>query len=99
MSERTPYDGQPYYCATCGCGLGEFMACEEVDCLLETKEAAVARATTVTSARVAKLEEALRFLFEETKWKSADKDNMEFEGRVTCYQLDRARAALKDAPQ
>ena len=51
------------------------------------------------SARVAKLEEALRFLFEETKWKSADKDNMEFEGRVTCYQLDRARAALKDAPQ
>ena len=50
-------------------------------------------------ARVAKLEDALRFLFEETKWKSADKDNMEFEGRVTCYQLDKARAALKDAPQ
>ena len=50
-------------------------------------------------ARVAKLEEALRFLIEETKWKSVDKDNMEFEGRVTCYQLDKARAALEDAPQ
>ena len=47
-------------------------------------------------ARVAKLEAALRFLLEETKWKSVDKDNMEFEGRVTCYQLDQARAALKD---
>ena len=50
-------------------------------------------------ARVAQLEAALSFLFEETKWKSTDKDNMEFEGRVTCYQLDQARAALKDAPQ
>ena len=55
--------------------------------------------TAALRARVAKLEAALRFLFEETKWKSADKDNMEFEGRVTCYQLDKARAALKDAPQ
>ena len=99
MSERTPYDGQPYYCATCGCGLGEFMACEEVDCLLETKEAAVARATTVTSARVAKLEAALISMTNGANWKSADKDNMEFEGRITCYQLDQARAALKDAPQ
>ena len=50
-------------------------------------------------ARAAKLEAALSFLFEETKWKSTDKDNMEFEGRVTCYQLDQARAALKDAPE
>ena len=50
-------------------------------------------------ARVAQLEAALSFLFEETKWKSTDKDNMEFEGRVTCYQLDQARAALKDAPE
>ena len=48
-------------------------------------------------ARVAQLEAALRFLFKGTKWKSVDKDNMEFEGRVTCYQLDQARAALKDA--
>ena len=44
---------------------------------------------------IAALREALRFLVEETKWKSVDRDNMEFEGRVTCYQLDKARAALK----
>jgi hypothetical protein len=48
------------------------------------------------------LRDALQFLFEKTKWKSVDKDNMEFEGRVTCYQLDRARTALSqtapDAP-
>ena len=50
-------------------------------------------------ARVAKLEAALRSMVEGTKWKSADKDNMEFDGRVNCYQLDNARAALKDAPQ
>ena len=46
------------------------------------------------AARIEALEAALRFLFEETKWKSVEKDNMEFEGRVTCYQLDKARAAL-----
>ena len=45
-----------------------------------------------------RLREALSFLMK-TKWKSVDRDNMEFEGRVTCYQLERARAALKDAPQ
>ena len=46
-------------------------------------------------AEIAALREALRFLVEETKWKSVDRDNMEFEGRVTYYQLDEARAALK----
>ena len=45
-----------------------------------------------------RLREALNFLMT-TRWKSVDKDNMEFEGRVTCYQLDKARAALEDAPQ
>ena len=50
-------------------------------------------------ARVGRLEAALRILFEKTKWKSVDKDNMEFEGRVTCYQLDQARSALKDTPR
>ena len=45
-----------------------------------------------------RLREALNFLMT-TRWKSVDKDNMEFEGRVTCYQLERARAALEDAPQ
>lgn len=35
MSQRGPYDGKPYYCAKCGAGFGEFMACEEPDCELE----------------------------------------------------------------
>ena len=48
-------------------------------------------------AENARLREALNFLMT-TRWKSVDKDNMEFEGRVTCYQLDKARAALKDEP-
>ena len=48
-------------------------------------------------ARVAQLEAALISMTKGANWKSADKDNMEFEGRVTCYQLDQARAALKDA--
>jgi hypothetical protein len=50
----------------------------------------------VLRARVAKLETALISMTKGANWKSADKDNMEFEGRVTCYQLDQARAALKD---
>ena len=37
-------------------------------------------------------------LDEKKRQKSVDKDNMEFEGRVTCYQLDQASAALKDTP-
>ena len=49
-------------------------------------------------ARVAQLEAALISMTKGANWKSADKDNMEFEGRVTCYQLDQARAALEDKP-
>ena len=47
-----------------------------------------------------RLREALNFLMT-TRWKSVDKDNMEFEGRVTCYQLDKAPAKppSEDAPQ
>lgn len=40
MSERTPYDGTPYYCADCGCGFGEFLACELPGCRLESLRAA-----------------------------------------------------------
>lgn len=43
MSERTPYDGQPYYCELCGLGLAEFMACEDGDCQLKSEQAAQAR--------------------------------------------------------
>jgi hypothetical protein len=41
--QRMPYDGEPYYCALCGLGLGEFMACEEPDCRLESKDDAIKR--------------------------------------------------------
>lgn len=44
MVERTPYDGRPYYCAMCGLGIGEFMACEEPDCRLESPAKAEHRA-------------------------------------------------------
>jgi hypothetical protein len=40
MSGRTPYDGEPFYCARCGLGFGELMACEEPDCELESEEKA-----------------------------------------------------------
>lgn len=41
MADRTPTDGKPYYCAYCGLGLGELMACENVPfCRLETEEEA-----------------------------------------------------------
>jgi hypothetical protein len=42
MSERTPYDGLPYYCAYCGLGYGEWLDCDE-DCKLETAADAEAR--------------------------------------------------------
>jgi hypothetical protein len=32
---ETWLSGRPYYCAVCGLGGGEYMACEEVDCRLE----------------------------------------------------------------
>jgi hypothetical protein len=41
--DRTPYDGQPYYCALCGAGLAEFYACELPECDLETQAQARAR--------------------------------------------------------
>lgn len=37
MSERKPNDGRPYYCVLCGCGFGEYLACELPDCKLETE--------------------------------------------------------------
>lgn len=32
MTLRTPYDGMPFYCANCGAGFYEMMACERADC-------------------------------------------------------------------
>jgi hypothetical protein len=36
-------------------------------------------------------------VLEEIKWKSADKDNMEFSAKITTWQLDKINAALKAA--
>ena len=44
MDDRTPYDGKPYYCALCGAGFGEYMACEMPDCELESEQEAQDRA-------------------------------------------------------
>lgn len=40
-------------------------------------------------------EKKLLGLLEGIKWKSADKDNMEFTARITCFQRDDIRAALR----
>lgn len=37
-------DGKPYYCETCGIGYGEYMACEDVACKLESEAEAQKRA-------------------------------------------------------
>lgn len=43
MDKRHYLDGKPYYCALCGLGFDEFMACEEPDCKLESEEEAQER--------------------------------------------------------
>jgi hypothetical protein len=40
--------------------------------------------------------ERLRAALEDIKWRSVDRDNMEFEARITCFQMDNIRAALKE---
>ena len=41
----------------------------------------------MTDTRNSSLEQDL-VLIEAIKWKSVDRDNMEFEARVSCYQRD-----------
>lgn len=48
---------------------------------------------TAARARIAALEEALR----DIKWRSVDRDNMEFGAKITCFQMDAIRAALHEA--
>lgn len=43
MTDRNPYDGRPFYCQNCGSGLGEYLACEEPQCELETPQQAQSR--------------------------------------------------------
>jgi hypothetical protein len=41
--EKPWLNGEPYYCAVCGLGGGEYFACEESDCKLESKQDAQKR--------------------------------------------------------
>ena len=43
MTDRTPSDGEPFYCDICGLGLQEVMACEDGICWMESAETARAR--------------------------------------------------------
>lgn len=43
MTVRSPYDGEPFYCDLCGLGFGEYLACEDVCCILESEESALLR--------------------------------------------------------
>lgn len=40
---RGPNDGKPYYCAFCGAGFREYLACEAVTCELEPIAKAIGR--------------------------------------------------------
>jgi hypothetical protein len=46
------------------------------------------------SLRMREMREALAGI----KWKSADRDNMEFTARITCFQMDKIRAAFSQEP-
>jgi hypothetical protein len=46
-------------------------------------------------SRAAAEVERLRAALDGIMWVSADKDNMEFAARITCFQMDKIRAALK----
>lgn len=43
MPARTSTDGKPFYCKLCGLGYGEYMACDDTDCELESLADALAR--------------------------------------------------------
>lgn len=44
MSDKpNPLNGEPFYCRVCGAGYGEYLACEEPGCALETREEAAKR--------------------------------------------------------
>lgn len=43
LQGRTPTDGKPFYCKSCGCGFAEYIACNDIVCELETEEEAKER--------------------------------------------------------
>lgn len=53
MMERTPTDGQPFYCKSCGFGWGEVMACEDGPCEMESQFEAETRMKPIRRKRKA----------------------------------------------
>jgi hypothetical protein len=47
MTLRTPYDGAPFYCVTCGAGFYEFVRCDRADCDREDITAAKRRQSSI----------------------------------------------------
>jgi hypothetical protein len=74
----------------------------QVCCKLEDAEAEVERLKTELDffndyvpelkAKVGRLKEILDGI----EWRSCEKDNMEFEAKITCFTRDKIRAALED---
>ena len=58
--DRNPHDGRPYYCVLCGVGYGEFLACEEPDCRLESDKQARERQGTQEQTRWNRIIKAVR---------------------------------------
>ena len=53
-----------------------------------------ARANAALIVKAVNAYEPMREALAGIKWKSADRDNMEFSATITCWQMDRIRAAL-----
>lgn len=51
IPDRTPYDGKPYYCRSCGCGWNEWLQCEQPECPLEPEAEAHAQARAAEHQR------------------------------------------------
>lgn len=64
---------------------------------LESGVYAVAYAGTLANARLAAAAPKLLTLLAQIKWIPTDKDNMEFKGKITCFELDEIRKVIKEA--
>jgi hypothetical protein len=58
----------------------------------------LARRTNEHAVKVQAENERLKAALENIKWQSADKDNMEFEARITCFQMDAIHDVLNKEP-
>ena len=61
---RDHYDGWPFYCAFCGVGFSDVMACEETECCFESEPGAQSRHRRSEDAVMTELERARSHLLE-----------------------------------